>query len=273
MVGVSTIIAVCITLFISLLLPIIAYIIYGMKNKGKGIWSAWLLGVAGYFVFQGVIRFPILNLLSSNRWFEVFYYEHYILYCFILTLTAALFEVAGRYIAAKILSKRLTFESSVAAGMGHGGIEAILRSGIIYIYTLIHIFLINTESFAAAETLGINTSRLFARRDALINTDISTIYLAGYESILTMIVQTALSLVVCYFVWMKRDLLGIGICVAVQFLANFVALVIVRLVMGYVGKGLPLSIAYIAGYGFMTIIAIMSLRIIKKVKSKWKITV
>ena len=84
MVGVSTIIAVCVTLFISLVLPIVVYIMYGVKNKGKGVWTAWLLGAAGFFVFQMIIRVPILNLLSLNAGFVAFLQEHYILYCFIM---------------------------------------------------------------------------------------------------------------------------------------------------------------------------------------------
>ena len=34
MVGVSTILAVCVTFLISMVLPIVVYIIYGVKNKG-----------------------------------------------------------------------------------------------------------------------------------------------------------------------------------------------------------------------------------------------
>ena len=46
MVSTTTILAVLVTLFISLILPVISYIVYGAKNKGKGVWSGWLLGAA-----------------------------------------------------------------------------------------------------------------------------------------------------------------------------------------------------------------------------------
>ena len=36
MVGVSTILTVCVTFLISMVLPIVVYIIYGVKNKGQG---------------------------------------------------------------------------------------------------------------------------------------------------------------------------------------------------------------------------------------------
>ena len=63
MVPSATIITVSITLFICLALPVIVYLVYGVKNKGKGVWTAWLLGAAGFFVFQILLRSPILSVV------------------------------------------------------------------------------------------------------------------------------------------------------------------------------------------------------------------
>ena len=277
MVGVSTIIAVCVTLFISLVLPIVVYIMYGVKNKGKGVWTAWLLGAAGFFVFQMIIRVPILNLLSLNAGFVAFLQEHYILYCFILALTAALFEVTGRYIVARIMSKGLTFKRSMAAGMGHGGIEAILLIGMTYINNLVYISMINTGSFDTVVTqtaeLGADTAGLVAVKEALMNTGAIAFYLAGYERILTMISHTALSLIVCYFVWKKKDLLGIGICVAVHFLMDFISPVVNGMATGYFGNRLSVGAAYSIIYIFLTGVAVVSIIVIKKLKRNWEMTV
>ena len=65
MVSTATIVTISITLFICLILPIIVYIAYGVKSKGKGVWTAWLLGAAGFFVFQTVIRMPVLSILFA----------------------------------------------------------------------------------------------------------------------------------------------------------------------------------------------------------------
>lgn len=277
MVGVSTIIAVCVTLFISLVLPIVVYIMYGVKNKGKGVWTAWLLGAAGFFVFQMIIRVPILNLLSLNAGFVAFSQEQYILYCFILALTAALFEAIGRYIVAKIMSKGLTFKRSMAAGMGHGGIEAILLIGMTYINNLVYISMINTGSFDTVVTqnaeLGADTAGLVAVKEALMNTGAIAFYLAGYERILTMISHTALSLIVCYFVWKKKDLLGIGICVAVHFLMDFISPVVNGMATGYLGNRLSVGAAYSIIYIFLTDVAVVSIIVIKKLKRNWEMTV
>ena len=107
MVSTSAIVAVCVTLFISLLLPIIVYIVYGVRNKGRGVWTAWLLGAAGFFVLQIIIRLPIISLVSLIPGYLGFIENHYVIYCLILAFTAGLFEVVGRYAVAKILQKKL----------------------------------------------------------------------------------------------------------------------------------------------------------------------
>ncbi|MBQ6885986.1 MAG: YhfC family intramembrane metalloprotease [Lachnospiraceae bacterium] len=274
MVRTSTIIAVVVTLLVSLVLPVIVYIVYGVKNKGKGVWTAWLLGAAGFIVFQMVIRIPALNVLALHPGFVAFSQKHYILYCFILALTAALFEVAGRYIVAKILSKKPTFERGMAAGLGHGGIEAMMLIGMTYINNLVYILMINTGSFDAVveqtAALGVDTSALVTIKETLINSGSFVFYLAGFERILTMIGHTALSLVVCYFVWKKKDLLGIGICVVCHFLIDFVSPVVNGLATVHLGNVLSVSAAYVIIYVFLTIVAIISILAIKKLKGKWE---
>ena len=73
------IIAMCVTLAVSLILPVVVLIVYGVKSKGEGVWSAWFLGAAGFFVMQIVIRIPILSLLTSNKGVIDFVGNHYVL--------------------------------------------------------------------------------------------------------------------------------------------------------------------------------------------------
>ena len=63
MVSLASIVAMFITLAICMFVPIIALIVYAVKNKGKGVWIAWLLGAAGFFVMQIIIRMTILSIL------------------------------------------------------------------------------------------------------------------------------------------------------------------------------------------------------------------
>lgn len=274
MIRTSVTAAICVTLFLSLILPILLYIIYGVKNKGKGVWSAWLLGAAGFFVPQIIIRLPILNLLSMNQGFLSFAMEHYVLYSLLLALSAGLFETAGRYAVARFLSKQPGFERAIAAGLGHGGIEAILIVGMTYVNNLVYIFMIQSGSFdqaveQAAQT-GVDTSSLLLVKDALINSGPAVYYLAGYERLLTMIFHTALSLLMCYFVWKKKDLLGIALCVLLHGTLDFVVPLINGMSMGYIGNGISASAAYFLIYGFLTIAAVLSAAGILSIRKHWQ---
>ena len=148
MVSTASMIAIIITLFITLIAPVIVWIIYGVKNKGKGVWKALALGAAGFVLLQMIIRMPILNIVSLIPGFGTFVAEYYVVYCLILAITAALFEVVARFAVAKILQKKINYEQGVAAGLGHGGIEAILIVGMTYINNLLYAIMINSGTFA-----------------------------------------------------------------------------------------------------------------------------
>ena len=158
----SSIAAMCVTLFISLILPVVALIVYAVKNKKRGVASAWFLGAAGFFVTQIVIRVPILSTLSLMPGFVSFVENHYVLYALMLGLTAALFEVVGRFACAKILIKNLTYTKGFAAGLGHGGIEAMVLIGMTYVSNLLYVAMINTGAIegviAQTEAMGVEVA-------------------------------------------------------------------------------------------------------------------
>ncbi len=214
MVSTSSIIAIIITLFITLIAPVIVWIIYGVKNKGKGVWKALALGAAGFVLLQMIIRMPILSIVSLLPGYATFVENNYVIYCLILALTAALFEVVARFGVAKILQKKINFEQGVAAGLGHGGIEAMLIVGMTYVNNLLYAIMINTGSFqgmiqqSAASGGTAVSEQLVAVMDSLVETPSYLFYLAGYERILTVILHIAMSLLVCYFVYKKKAVLG-----------------------------------------------------------------
>lgn len=273
MISASTIIAVCVTLFISLILPLVVYIVYGVKNKGKGVWTAWLLGAAGFFVMQVVIRVPIVNMLSMLPDFTLFVQRHYVLYCLILAVTAALFEVIGRYVVAKIMSKKLSFTRGIAAGLGHGGIEAMVLIGMTYINNLLYIVMINSGTYDTVieqtVEMGMDASPLLTIRETLLVTSAGMFYLAGYERILTMILHTALSLLVCYFVWKKKDVQGIIVCAVIHTIVDFVSPLLSGLSTDYLGTVISQNMAYILIYTFLTFVAVGSVVLMSKIKKLW----
>ena len=274
MVSDAAIKAICVTLLISLFVPVFVYIFYGIRNKRKGVWAAWLLGAAGFFVPQMLIRSPILSLLAMNEGFVSFAQDYYIIYCLVLALTAGLFEVLGRYAVARIMKKKLTFERSVAAGLGHGGIESITIVGLSYISNLVFAQMINAGLYdnLVSETgaSGVDTSALVAMKDALVQTTTAEYYLAGYERILTMILHVALSLMVCHFVWLKRDRVGVIASMLIHTIVDFLTVILNGLSTDYLGNLISQKTAYILVYTFLTLVAAASVLYLIIVKKGWK---
>lgn len=279
MVSTGAFIGIIITLIITLLGPIVAAIVYSVKNKGKGVWKAWLLGAAGFFVLQILIRVPVLNVLGTFPWFQRFAENHYIVYCLILALTAALFEVVARFAVAKILQKNMNYQQGVAAGLGHGGIEAIILIGMTYVNNLLYAIMINSGSldemiFRAGLSSWSNTTeladQLYQIKTALVETPGYTFYLAGYERILCVLFHTAMSLLVCHMVYKKKALLGVGIAFAAHFFVDFVSPLVNGLATPYLGNVISQGTAYVLVYGILTAVAVGAVALIGKICKKWK---
>lgn len=280
MVSTGALIGIVVTLIVTLLGPLVVPIVYSIKNKGKGVWKAWLLGAAGFFVLQVLIRIPILNVLGAFPWFQRFAENQYVLYCLILALTAALFEVVARFSVAKILQKNMNCEQGVAAGLGHGGIEAMILIGMTYVSNLLYAVMINGGAFdgmveqtsALAGSMDVSTviEQLNGIKTALIETPAYTFYLAGYERILCVLFHTAMSLLVCYTVYKKRALVGVGIALAGHFCVDFVSPLVNGLATQYLGNVISTEAAYVIIYGFLTAVGVGSAVLIRKLCKKWK---
>ena len=190
-----------------------------------------------------------------------------------LAFTAALFEVAGRYLVAKLLckiGKSLTYEKSFAAGLGHGSIESILVIGMTYVNNLLYIIMINTGAYDVmveqTAALGVDVSQLWAVKDSLINTSPSLFLLAGYERVLTVILHIALTLVVCYYVSRKKDIQGVLICLVCHFAVDFIAPIMNALATDYLGNVISTNMSYVLAYVFLTVVAVVSVLAIRRMK-------
>lgn len=268
MVPVTTVIACVITLIISLILPIAVLIVFAAKNKQQRIVSAWLLGAAGFFVTQMLIRVPVLAILQSQSWFISFSQNHLFLYAFILAFTAGLFELAGRFGVAKLMKKNLTFNRSLAAGLGHGGIEAILLVGMTYINNLVYIFLINSGTFdalvAQAAATGVDASQLELIRTQLTATSPVMFLLGGFERLLAMTSHIAMSLIVCYGVAHRKPLPSVLLCLGIHTFLDLTAGI--SLLSGTV---LSQNAVYVIVYAILTAVAVISLFLIREIRRRW----
>ena len=226
---------------------------------------------------QIIIRTPILSLLSLNQGFVEFANNHYIAYVAILAFTAALFELIARVIGANILKKKRSYEVAFGAGLGHGGIEAIVLIGMTYINNLLYSAMINTGAFDAmvesTAQMGVDAQTLQALWDvkkSLVETAPSMFILAGYERILTMIVHVAMTVLVFYFVYKKKSMIGIAICLLIHTVIDFVpGFVQGASVYGYLGDKFPIGVAYAIIYAFLTVMAVAGIVMVVSIKKKW----
>ena len=264
MVPFTTFIACVITLLISLVLPIVALLVFAVKNKKQGIVSAWLLGAAGFFVSQILIRLPLLTFLQSQSWFASFAKNELFMYIFSLACTAALFELAGRLAAAGIMANNLSWKRSLAAGLGHGGIEAMLLIGMTYVNNLVYITMINSGSFdtmlAQSAALGVDVSQLELVHEQLVATPPVMFLLAGFERLLAMTGHIAMSALVCYGVAHKK----LGVCVLAC-----VGLHTMMDMSAGISLVLPQNMAYPLIYTLLVIMAVVSLIILQKLRNRW----
>lgn len=262
-----SILSIILTFVVSLLLPPVFLVVYARRNQKQGIWSAWLLGALGFFVPQILIRFPILTALSRMDGFIAFGQNHTLIYGFALAFTAGLFEVVGRYAVARCLKKNLTYRRALAAGLGHGGIEAIIITGLAYVSNLVFLVMLQTGGFDAllAQTTaaGGDVTALLATRDALMNTSWSLFLLAGFERLLAMTCHAAMSMLVCY---------GVHSGKAAPTIFAFVMHVCMDSVASislFIGKGLSLAAAHTIIYILLIAFTVLAVVILKTIRARW----
>ena len=274
MVPVTSILACIFTLCVCLFLPIAVLILFAVKHKGEKILPAWLLGAAGFFVTQMLIRLPVLSVLQTQEWFLAFSQKTPFVYAFSLAFTAGLFELVGRFAVAKLMAKNLTFRRSLAAGLGHGGIEAIVLIGLTYVNNLIYIVMINTGTFdtlvaeasatANAAQLDLILAQLDMIKTQLVSASPALFLLASLERVLAMTCHAGMSMIVCYGVATKKILPCLLICLGIHTIIDLTAGI--SLLANTV---LSQTAVYIIIYLILAAVAALSLLIIRKLHSRW----
>ena len=112
-------------------LPLVAFLLlrrrYGLRGR------VFLVGAATFFVFQGLLRLPWLP--AFNQWSQARLGVAATL--LLASLTAALWEETGRYVAYRFVVRRPAGADAVAMGLGHGGFEsAVLVGGGMLVFGL-----------------------------------------------------------------------------------------------------------------------------------------
>ncbi len=246
------------TLLLTLVLPIVACVVFVRKNhENKGTGKSILLGAVGFYVTQMVIRLPLLSLPTVSSFFASF---GLIGYFAVLALTAGLFETTGRFIVFKFFIKPHDFKNGFAAGLGHGSIESIVLVGINYLlFSFIAIALaVNPAIFDIGSTPSLGA--LNSIIPVLIDTNPLDFLLAGFERVFTMIFHIALSLILLLFMIKQKNLLGFITVTLIHAMFDFV----VPLVAYYTNS-------LLLAEGLIALLAVCSFILILKIKPKYSL--
>jgi len=108
----------------AIILPFVAFFVLRRWLALRG--RIFLIGAATFFVFQMLLRLPWQPAFA--RWAQAAVGPTLTLV--LASLTAALFEETGRYVAYRVAVRRPSGADAVALGLGHGGFEAAVLVGL-----------------------------------------------------------------------------------------------------------------------------------------------
>lgn len=281
MVSFISVICILIELLTLIIVPISIALFYCLFNRRKGVWKAWLLGMAGFLVFHIMIRVPIMGVITNSAGFLVFERDHYILSCIVLAAVKAFVTVFVCFLAAKLLQKRLNRQQGIAAGLGYGTVNAMVLMGVPCVFDLIVAILVRMNLWASfvfklatwIYRIWSDSILVYALADEIlvsIKTEPAYAYLLdGYGSMLSMIMYIAVSLIVCYFVYKKKSIIGVLIAFVASFLAELLKgkmISYVTIIMAAGTKGA----AYMVKYSLLTVITVVAIVFIILICKKWK---
>jgi uncharacterized membrane protein YhfC len=217
MVSMTKIIFMVITALIAFGLPIVLGIVFCKKFGGTV--KAILVGGLVFFIFQMVLRIPLLQAFSKQDWYIAMAKNHLLLAIF-LGLTAGIFEEVGRFLGFRFLLKdRLNYGNGLAFGVGHGGIEAVLLVGLNYINYIIFALLLNKGLINQVFAGKISNDMISEIVKMLVSTPAYNFLLAGLERAFAITIQIALSLIVLLAV-RNKNLLYLLIAILLHMLID-----------------------------------------------------
>ena len=109
--------------------------------------------------------------------------------------------------------------------------------------------------------MGVDVSALEQIRDQLISASPALFLLGGFERILAMTAHCAMSMLVCWGVAQKKAAKPVLLCLVIHTCIDLTA---------GLNMVLPQNIAYPVIYGILTLVAIGSVCILRKIRRIWK---
>lgn len=197
--------------FICFFLPF-AVLLFLKKKTGAPLLASVFFGAAGFVVTQLFIRIP---LLSNSRISFRLGLLPTLLYAFLLAFSAALFETTGRFCVLQWpLRRRSSYVQGLAAGIGHGWVEAAVLVGAGNVVNFLALLGYDRGGSAlVAKWLGISPVAAQQMVAALKAVPVSQIFMAGAERLFTLCFHAAMMLLLLY--WIKRGHPAVGFVLVV----------------------------------------------------------
>ena len=214
---VSTLAVVCmvISLLLCVAVPITAMVVVCKKTECKFI--AVAAGIIGFLVMQLFIRMSVLQYLTYAGYMDILA-QNFLLYILVLAVSAAVCETFARWATMKLMLRgKLSYHSSMAHGIGHGGIEAVTLVGFTMAANLVVLLMANSNTASPGIDTAVSTLASVQPYEFL---------LGGIERVLTMCVQIGLSVMVALGIVTKRRRwiwIAIGFHTALDFFAVLLA--------------------------------------------------
>lgn len=199
------ILALILSIGICFLIPLGSLAYFAIEDR-KRI-KSFFIGMLIFFITQIVIRLPLISFIFPKmKWYENMFLNPWVSAIF-LALTAGLVEEIGRYIAFKyILKNNRTYNDGIAFGFGHGGIEAILITGISCIVILIGALAGN------GFYLGVTATDAF---------------IVGFERLCAIVIHIGLSIIILYGV-RENHIKYLFVAILIHTLVNFPIIILSR---------------------------------------------
>lgn len=195
----SAIIFCVISFILSAIVPVICMIYLAAKKKLN--FKALAVGVFLYVVFISILEQLFHFVVLGSDYTKSFVYRHPVLFMLYGGLTAGLFEETARLVGFKFLLKVKDKESGytgLSYGLGHGSFESVMTGGIVSVYNLITLSMINSGTMAnmlsQADAETADSLRLTI--ETMTSTPAPNYLLTGVVRITSLIIQVALSLIV-----------------------------------------------------------------------------
>lgn len=181
----------------------IGYLIYLIMKKRSGL-KPFFIGILVFLISQVFLRIPIIqHVLPKIEWYNIMTAFYPIIYCVFLGVTAGLFEEIGRFLGFKLaLKEKRSWFDGFSFGIGHGGIEAMIISGVSSIQNLLILISLHKGSYDASK-FGISEEKIREMFKAVTGMDV---LLGGIERIFAIIIHVGLTLLILYGINEKKKI-------------------------------------------------------------------